>query len=678
MKSCLPAGSTRRCVVPACAVALALGLGAPATVARAEDPQMDSNLLQVSDEVDTVSEAAGDTALLATDEATVTAIVSEDPVAVVPEEPAATSDETEPLPAEDDTGIGEVPAATDAADDAQQDTDPAIVDDAAGEEALGADADAPVDDAAGAGDQPSDTPAALQASTPEPSPLEAKTTTHAPGWVRENGSYYWYERKSNGTVAKRTKWLVTATRTNGKTGALERYWLDQHTGALVLAHLLDPTHDGLPYYAYAKGDGTIVRGRYTDPSTGTVYLANNNGRLESPGWHVTKAYGQGLQRYYVDEDAHGCVPGYSSDGYPHYTTGAGYVLRGKKDTGRGFVYIANNDGRLLDADEDRWVVTRDFDKGWQRYWIVASKHAARTGIFEIDGSHYYGIGGKGYVLRGKRIYKTGMLLADNSGALAWNEGWLCTGTYDQGLTQRYRIDTIYGTTVRGAHLGHFTVGGYTYRSLNTTGYVIRNTYDFYQKKWWHVNNDGKFDKALKIGKVGYQNPKRYPQIDAYGVTLPSYCKGFYTYVLPCTIRPDYTREQCVEAFIAGAMKYFGTKWVDNRASRPGDTIDCSGLIMEGLYAAGVSLDGLPSGDYNPWTKAYTNHHFANSWRENNVFMPVDFSQIKRGDIVYWYEHVAIYLGNGVLLDGNSVDGKVAYNTNFYRYGPVLGAARPFV
>ena len=33
--------------------------------------------------------------------------------------------------------------------------------------------------------------------------------------------------------------------------------------------------------------GYVVRGKWRDPETGLVYLADNDGRLESPGWHVT-------------------------------------------------------------------------------------------------------------------------------------------------------------------------------------------------------------------------------------------------------------------------------------------------------------------------------------------------------------------------------------------------------
>ncbi|MBM6817731.1 hypothetical protein H6A23_11340, partial [Olsenella uli] len=59
-----------------------------------------------------------------------------------------------------------------------------------------------------------------------------------------------------------------------------------------------------------------------------VYLADNDGRLAGPGWVVSDAYGQGLQRYWVDADAHAAVEGYSEDGWAHYTTEEGYVLRG--------------------------------------------------------------------------------------------------------------------------------------------------------------------------------------------------------------------------------------------------------------------------------------------------------------------------------------------------------------
>ena len=60
---------------------------------------------------------------------------------------------------------------------------------------------------------------------------------------------------------------------------------------------------------------------------------------------MTDDYGSGLQRYWVDVTAHACVPGYSAEGWEHYTLPAGYVLRGPATIG-GTYYLADNDGLL--------------------------------------------------------------------------------------------------------------------------------------------------------------------------------------------------------------------------------------------------------------------------------------------------------------------------------------------
>jgi len=64
-------------------------------------------------------------------------------------------------------------------------------------------------------------------------------------------------------------------------------------------------------------------------------------------------YGDGLQRYWVDASAHACVPGYSTDGWAHYTLASGCVLRGSLyvDSSRN-VYYANNDGLLSSLSGD--------------------------------------------------------------------------------------------------------------------------------------------------------------------------------------------------------------------------------------------------------------------------------------------------------------------------------------
>lgn len=127
-----------------------------------------------------------------------------------------------------------------------------------------------------------------------------------------------------------------------------------HSGASG-TYYVDPDgsrHTG--WWAYARPDGYVVRGKWTDPSTGYVYLANNDGKLEDPGWVVTGEYDGGLQRYWIDAKTHSAIPGYSSAGWPHVTLREGYVLRGET-TFNGVRYSADNDGRVTGAAKDNGI-----------------------------------------------------------------------------------------------------------------------------------------------------------------------------------------------------------------------------------------------------------------------------------------------------------------------------------
>ena len=216
------------------------------------------------------------------------------------------------------------------------------------------------------------------------------------GWVRSGSSWVHY---SAGELDR--GWLVTNVEPGGFAGGLQRYWLDPQTGELAASELLSAQEAG--WWAYATPSGWVVRGKWTDPSTGLVYLADNDGRLASPGWVVSSSYGDGLQRYWVDEQARACVPGFSEEGWAHYTTSAGYVLRGKMTLGSG-VLLANNDGKL--ATGSGWLVTSTYDGTLQRYWLEKCCNGitgAKTGYFEVNGASYYGLSSKGYVSRNAHV-----------------------------------------------------------------------------------------------------------------------------------------------------------------------------------------------------------------------------------------------------------------------------------
>ena len=223
-------------------------------------------------------------------------------------------------------------------------------------------------------------------------------------------------------------------------------------------------------------------------------------------WTVTNAYGS-LQRYWVGSDARLAVSRLVTPsegaGYYAYATGAGAILRGRTSAGNGYFYLADNDGKL--ANGSGWSVTDRYGAGTQRYWLVnrGGYSVAQTGHFTNDGKNYWGLTDQGYVLRGVSHVANGVVLADNSGSLAWNLGWLVTSAY-AGSLQRYFIAAL-SNGMHGALTGFFSAanGGTTnsYYGYYNQGYVARNVYIARGNHLEAANNDG----ALSTNVPSYFN-----------------------------------------------------------------------------------------------------------------------------------------------------------------------------
>ena len=186
-----------------------------------------------------------------------------------------------------------------------------------------------------------------------------------------------------------------------------------------------------------------------------------------------------------------------------------------------------------------------------------------------------------------------------------------------------------------------------------------------------VHENGAYIRAKN--KLGWQNPAGYPQVSSLTVMLPSYCTGYFTYVTPSRISIYASRQECVDAFIARAYEYLGTKYIEPWSSYPGDAVDCSRFVLQCLYATGMDL-----GIYNPYNHRWIASQTYNSmnWYNNNTFMPVSTNSLQRGDLVYYRGHVAIYLGNGQIID--SWPGQGVSVKPIGSRGRVIGAARPYV
>ncbi len=320
-------------------------------------------------------------------------------------------------------------------------------------------------------------PAAPDAAE-EPAPLavdeqEAPPATHEDGWaVDDDGISYWRGgRQVRG-------WVVTQEAPDGTSGGLNRYWLDAD-GHLAMGRVISPDEGDGAWWAYARPEGPVVRGAYgTTDGDGNeiVYLADQDGRMPSrAGWLVSSAYGQGLQRYYLqrDEATGACVTrvGASMAGWAHCTRPEGYVVRGTYRSGS-TVYLADQDGRA--PTRAGWLVSSAYGQGLQRYYLHAVDggiSAARVG-YSTDGWAHC-TRPQGYVVRG--TYRSGstVYLADQDGRAPTRAGWLVSSAYGHGL-QRYYLQRDEATGACVARVGGSKASWDHY--TRPEGYVVRGRY----------------------------------------------------------------------------------------------------------------------------------------------------------------------------------------------------------
>lgn len=128
--------------------------------------------------------------------------------------------------------------------------------------------------------------------------------------------------------------------------------------------------------------------------------------------------------------------------------------------------------------------------------------------------------------------------------------------------------------------------------------------------------------------------------------------GIDSFIQPLQVtNPGAGRQAHIEAMINAAYQYLGKPWWAGCSSAPAWGVDCSGLVMQALYAAGI----------NPTSASSTHHGYpGNEWNSRNLFADPHFANVgwndrQRGDLVFYYEpgtrtiwHVAI------LLDPNTV------------------------
>ena len=124
------------------------------------------------------------------------------------------------------------------------------------------------------------------------------------------------------------------------------------------------------------------------------------------------------------------------------------------------------------------------------------------------------------------------------------------------------------------------------------------------------------------------------------------------YVSPMQIDYTSTKKECIEAMIDRAYDYLGTEYIVGASGKPGQGVDCSGLVMQAMYAAGINP--LPVSVIRHSQPGY--EYESRNLYKSSKLKKVAYKDRKRGDLIFYSDsngtiiHVAIYLGNDKVIE----------------------------
>ena len=124
------------------------------------------------------------------------------------------------------------------------------------------------------------------------------------------------------------------------------------------------------------------------------------------------------------------------------------------------------------------------------------------------------------------------------------------------------------------------------------------------------------------------------------------------YVSPIQVDENSTKKDCIETMISRAYDYLGTEYIVGASGKPGQGVDCSGLVMQALYAAGINPSPVNVIRHSQPGYEYESRNLFNSKK----FKKISYKNRKRGDLIFYSNsngviiHIAIYLGNDKVIE----------------------------
>ena len=450
----------------------------------------------------------------------------------------------------------------------------------------------------------------------EPPTMDAPDETGRGAWMRDSTGWWW--RRVDGSYPA-SQWV--------RIGGSRYYFYD--SGYMATGWF----RDGADWFFLAPS-GALVGGwlkdggswYYLDPATGvmrtgltavdgTWYYLGSSGAMHTgwehlfDGWHFFASNGaqiggwlrDGGQWYYLDPDTGVMRTGMTGvDGTWYYLDSSGAMRTGWERLADGWHFFASNGAQM-----GGWL--RD---GGEWYYLDPDTGIMRTAPLELNGRRYeFDASGawRGYEAPAGYLQPTDHItgLGDATNTLTWG---------------------MNGTKVRIAQV---------------------------RLGLWHANKLASVDAPFVAAVKNFQQRAGLPVTgvvdkatwDAMDTGYPWTVDQYQATPLPLTA----TRSERVEAMIGYAWNQTGSSYTWGGAGPYDQGFDCSGLVLQSLYAAG--LDPQP---IDVIKHAWPSYRTSQELYAYPRFQHVPLAQRQRGDLIFYttsgtVTHVAIYLGDDMIV-----------------------------
>lgn len=496
------------------------------------------------------------------------------------------------------------------------------------------------------------TPQPSQPSSPTPSGPQAAGTHAAPlrldssgKWLLSSGNRWWW-RNADGTYPA-SKWATEGTHTYAfdAEGWIRTGWYKE----------------GDTWY-YFHSNGQMAKGWVA--VGGTWYYMNAQGAMQT-GWLK-----DGAHTYYLEASGAMATGWKKLGGQWYYFHSNGQMARGWAQAA-GTWYYMNADGVM----QTGWL------KDGNLWYHLKANGAMSTGWLK-DGAHWYYLKSNGQM-------GTGWVQVGSTWYYMYSGGAMATGTiYVDGKAYTLRSD--------GAWVGYQAPAGY----LQPT--------DTITSLGWRTNDLTSGMNGIKVRivqqRLGISDGSRLASADATfqsavrnfqrRVGLPqtgsvdqatwnAMGTGFSWYVDQYQATPislSATKNERIETMIGYAWNQLGSSYTWGGAGTYGLGYDCSGLVLQSLYRAGMDPQPI-----DVIKHAWPSYRTSQELYKYNGFQHVPFSQRQRGDLIFYRSggtitHVSIYLGGDQVIhtDWMGRPARVDHVTAGYSWGAIDSqVVRPF-